>query len=761
MTTKSIGFDIFARDRASSTFDKAGKSAETMGSKLKHTAKLAAVGFVAVGAGAVAAGTYVFNYGAKLEQMEAKAKTVFGGQIGLVNNWSKKSAHAMGLTTREATGLAANFADLLIPMGFARNEAAKMSTKVVGLSGALSQWSGGTRSAAEVSEILAKAMLGERDGLKELGISISEADVQGRLLQNGQSKLTGAALEQAKAQATQALIFEKSTDAQAAFAKGGSPLLSAQAKLKATFGEVRDSLVSKLVPALSDMATWFVDKGLPAVQKLGAQLSDKFGPTITKVANWFKNDLGPALQKLGAQLSDKFGPTITKVANWFKNDLGPALQKVGERMLPALKSAFESVKKALANAQPLFDLLGKVFVNILLPVLSKVASIVLPLLGKALEVVGKALGIAAGIVKKLASAFLFLGEYGIKAFRLLLTAAFATFEGILTAADKGLGWIPGIGSKIGDAKEAFSKFSDKTVEKLKRVEQKLHDTRDAVNGIPKNPTINLTVKVKGPLSALGIGTPQPSGGAGQGLGVLAPDGRVAGTLPRLAGRLLKPAGVTIMDGLIAGIDAGRAPLRSVLDKVTAFIGRQNEKIRDLIGKRSDLAAQFKGFTSSVFGADLGGDTGAAPTAGGLVAFQRAELAKAQRLKADVSKLVKMGLSKDLIQQLAASGEFGIAQIHALASGSASDVTQLNSLNAQTNAALGAAGMTAGNAVFGSRLDQARAAQAQAIAIREELQKWRKQEDKNTVVEIHLSGRIIRMSLLELKRQNGGAPLGIA
>jgi len=730
MTTKSIGFDIFARDRASSTFDKAGKSAETMGSKLKHTAKLAAVGFVAVGAGAVAAGTYVFNYGAKLEQMEAKAKTVFGGQIGLVNNWSKKSAHAMGLTTREATGLAANFADLLIPMGFARNEAAKMSTKVVGLSGALSQWSGGTRSAAEVSEILAKAMLGERDGLKELGISISEADVQGRLLQNGQSKLTGAALEQAKAQATQALIFEKSTDAQAAFAKGGSPLLSAQMKLKATLGEVRDTLVAKLVPALSSMATWFTSKGLPVVQKFGAMLSDKFGPTIAKVADWFKNDLGPALQK------------------------------VGERMLPALKSAFESVKKALANAQPFFDILGKVLVGVLLPVLSKVASVALPLVGKALEVVGKVLGMQVTIIKKAASAFLLLGEYGIKAFRLLLTAAFATFEGILTAADKGLGWIPGIGSKIGDAKRAFSEFSDRTVDKLKRVEQKLHDARDAVNGIPKSRTIDVRVKVSGPLAALGIGTSVP--GPGQGAGVLAPGAqRIAGTLPRLAGRLLKPAGVTIMDGLIAGIEEGRAPLRSVLDKVTAFIGRQNDKIRDLIGKRSDLAAQFKGFTSSVFGADLGGDTGAAPTSGGLVAFQRAELAKAQRLKADVSKLVKMGLSKDLIQQLAASGESGIAQIHALASGSASDVTQLNSLNAQTQAALGAAGMTAGNAVFGSRIDQARAAQAQAIAIREELQKWRKQEDKNTVVEIHLSGRIIRMSLLELKRQNGGAPLGIA
>ena len=41
----------------------------------------------------------------------------------------------------------------------------------------LRAWSGGQTSAAEVSDILAKAMLGETDGLKQLGISISQDEV--------------------------------------------------------------------------------------------------------------------------------------------------------------------------------------------------------------------------------------------------------------------------------------------------------------------------------------------------------------------------------------------------------------------------------------------------------------------------------------------------------------------------------------------------------------------------------------------------------
>ena len=62
-------------------------------------------------------------------------------------------------------------------------------------------------------------MLGEREQLKSLGISITEADVKQRLLKMGMEDLTGVQLQQAKATATQQLIFEKSTDAQAAFEK--------------------------------------------------------------------------------------------------------------------------------------------------------------------------------------------------------------------------------------------------------------------------------------------------------------------------------------------------------------------------------------------------------------------------------------------------------------------------------------------------------------------------------------------------------------
>jgi len=456
MSTASLVFDVIAKDRASSTFDKIGSKASGAGSKLGTFAK---AGIAAFSAGAIVeGGKAVFNYAAELEQMGAKAKTVFGSQLGTVDKWASKNAHAMGLTTRAATGLAANFADLLIPMGFTRQKAAEMSTKVVGLAGALSQWSGGTKSASEVTEILNSAMLGETDGLKSLGISISAADVAAQLLAKGQDKLTGAAKQQAEAQAIQSLIFAKSTDAQAAFAKGGSPLLSAQMKLKGALGEVRDTLIAKLIPALSSMGTWFVDKGLPAISKFGHYLGDTFGPVIGKIVSWVKDKLLPALMS------------------------------AYQGALPALKSAFESVQKALKSAQPFFETVGRLFVDVLVPIMGHLARIVLPLLGTALELIGKELGL--------------IGKAGRWMWNNVLQPVFHFFieavgKAIELVADMldGLSHVPGFG------------WVKNAADALHHAAGEAQGLADAVQKIPSRKDVTVNVKLMGDLHALGIGVP--------------------------------------------------------------------------------------------------------------------------------------------------------------------------------------------------------------------------------------------------------------
>ena len=254
--------------QATRSLDKVGDSAGKLGSRMRTVGKVAAGATVAIGAvGAAAAvvGAKMFAMAGQLELVENKVNTVFGDQRGLVADWARETSAEMGLTISQTENLAAKFGDLLIPMGFTREVAASMSTSVVGLSGALAEWSGGTVGAAEAADILAKAMLGEREGLKTLGISIMEADVKARLMAQGQDKLTGASLQQAKALATQALIFEKSQDAQAAFAAGGDSLARTQAKLQAAVGDLKESIVKALMPTFADLAVMLNERVIPVI----------------------------------------------------------------------------------------------------------------------------------------------------------------------------------------------------------------------------------------------------------------------------------------------------------------------------------------------------------------------------------------------------------------------------------------------------------------------------------------------------------------
>ena len=213
----------------------------------------------------------------EMEQLDKKANIVFGETLPAITKAAKENAFELGLTTNEYIKSAAAIQDLLIPMKFTREEASSISVELVNLSGALSEWSGGQRSATEVSEILNKALLGEREQLKTLGISIQEADVKNRLLEKGQNKLTGTLLQQAKAQATLELITEKSTDAQDSYTKSADSAARQSAKLGAAFRQVWEDMARVFQGIFASVGDLFSpDRIVKAVRMTVAQIGSFF-----------------------------------------------------------------------------------------------------------------------------------------------------------------------------------------------------------------------------------------------------------------------------------------------------------------------------------------------------------------------------------------------------------------------------------------------------------------------------------------------------
>ena len=265
----------------------------------------------------------MLTLGTSLDVMAKKSETVFGSSVGAVRAWADANNEAFGVTDEQLVGMAANFGDLLKPMGFTADQAAAMSQDVIGLSGALSAWSGGQVSSAQATEILSSAMLGEREGLKALGISIQQADIDARLAAKGQSELTGAALQQAEAVATQELIFEKSTDAQKAWTDGSMDSVKQQNELKSVIASVKEGLAAGLFPILMRGVSFITDRVVPGVREMIA-VFDKDG--LAGVIDKVKVALSKALPKIQAAL----GKWAEEFADWAKEAVPPMLRKLGD-----------------------------------------------------------------------------------------------------------------------------------------------------------------------------------------------------------------------------------------------------------------------------------------------------------------------------------------------------------------------------------------------------------------------------------------------
>ena len=186
--------------------------------------------------------------GSDFEEAAQKFGVVFGSVAEESRILRDALARDFGLSTLAATELLSATGDLLTGFGFTDKAALQLANSVNELAVDLASFSNIEGGAERTSRILTKSLLGERESLKELGISILEADVKARVLANGQDQLTGTALRAAKANATFQLILEQSTKAQDDFARSSSSLANQQRILDARLEDVSVQLGQVLVP---------------------------------------------------------------------------------------------------------------------------------------------------------------------------------------------------------------------------------------------------------------------------------------------------------------------------------------------------------------------------------------------------------------------------------------------------------------------------------------------------------------------------------
>jgi len=276
-------------------------------------------------------GKQLFTLGTNLDQLQAKTRTVFGESETIVQGFAETNASALGLARQQYVNLATGIGDLLIPMGFAQDTAAQLSAEIVNQAGVLSEWSGGKVTTAEASDILNKALLGERDALNSLGIDIKDSLVQDELKKRGLQDLTGEARRQAEALVTLELITKQSASANEAFAKNGDSAARKQAELRARVQEVVQSLAAGFVPVVNRVLE-VLGPAIEYIIEFGSRLFQAY-----QRAENFRAVVGGALNVVGLVIKG-LAESVANLAEGFLN-----------LFEGNFRAAFDSLSKAFKN----------------------------------------------------------------------------------------------------------------------------------------------------------------------------------------------------------------------------------------------------------------------------------------------------------------------------------------------------------------------------------------------------------------------------
>jgi len=236
--------------------DKMASSATNAGKKLTTFVTLP---ILAVGAAMVKSAS-------DAEETESKFNTVFSGINSKATQTSKELAQNFGLTGTKAQELLGDTGDLLTGFGFAQDKALDLSKGVQELAVDLASFTNFSGGAEGASKALTKALLGERESIKSLGISILEEDVKKRVAILTAKGMTFETNRQAKAFATLQLAQEQSKNAIGDYARTSDQFANQFRLMKTRISDVAISFGKILLPpalavlkVIIKVVEWFSD----------------------------------------------------------------------------------------------------------------------------------------------------------------------------------------------------------------------------------------------------------------------------------------------------------------------------------------------------------------------------------------------------------------------------------------------------------------------------------------------------------------------
>lgn len=256
------------------------KDSEKAGLSFKKLAGTFAVGNLAADAARKAFHAVTGELGASVKAAVDAAEThskfgvVFSDVSARASAAAADLASNWGLSKQAAEAMLSSTGDLLAGLGLTGSSALSLSAQTQKLAIDLASFTNFSGGAEGASQALTKAMLGERESIKALGIVISEEMVKEELLKRGKQNLTGVALYQAKAEATLAIAMAQSKNAIGDYARTQDSQANSIKRINALMDDMRvatgNAILQTMGPAITKLKDWMDKNGETAARTLGS-----------------------------------------------------------------------------------------------------------------------------------------------------------------------------------------------------------------------------------------------------------------------------------------------------------------------------------------------------------------------------------------------------------------------------------------------------------------------------------------------------------
>ena len=208
--------------------------------------------------------------GSDLEEVQNVVDVTFGKMSGKIEEFAKTAATQFGLSELSAKQYTSTMGAMLKSMGFAGDEVADMSIKMAGLAADMASFYN-----LETDEAFAKirsGISGETEPLKQLGVNLSEANLEQFRLNQGMETAYSKMSQQEKALLRYNYLLSVTSDAQGDFARTSDSWANQLKILKLQFDSIK-----------ADLGQGFINIFKPVLKMINAVLQG-----IAKLASSFK-----------------------------------------------------------------------------------------------------------------------------------------------------------------------------------------------------------------------------------------------------------------------------------------------------------------------------------------------------------------------------------------------------------------------------------------------------------------------------------------